>query len=474
MTFANHAAAIKKDINQKWDQEIIPKLMEYIRIPNKSPMFDKEWEKHGYMDQAMQLMVDWCKQQPIKNMQLEVARLPGHTPLLFIEIPGQINETVLLYGHMDKQPEMVGWDADKGPWIPLLKGDQLFGRGGADDGYAVFAILTAIQMLQKYNIPHGRCVVMIEACEESGSYDLPAYLKHFAEKLGEPNLVICLDTGCGDYERMWSTTSLRGIIGGKLEIEVLTEGIHSGVGSGIVPSTVMVLRQLLDRIENKETGEILLPELKTDIPAQRIEEAQHTATCLGETIYQAIPFASGVKPMPGSLAELLLQRTWHAKLAITGADGFPDIENAGNVTLPKIAVKLSMRVPPTCSAKKAVDALKIVLENNPPFNAKVTFTPDPAGAGWHAPELSDWLAKANERASQTFFGKAPGYLGEGGSIPFLGKLAKMFPQTQFLNTGVLGPKSNAHGPNEFLHIPMAKNLTGCVASVIADHYKNFV
>ena len=242
------------EISQIWDDSIIPELIEYIKIPNKSVHFDPKWKENGHMDKAMQLIVDWCKKQPIKDMKLEVVQLPDRTPLLFIDIPGQSDDSVMLYGHMDKQPEMKGWDEDLGPWKPVPKGDKLYGRGGADDGYATFASLTAIAMMQRHNIPHAHCTVIIEACEESGSFDLPFYLKHLKDRLKSPSLVICLDSGCANYDQMWSTTSLRGLAGGELKIEVLTEGIHSGLGSGVVPSTFMILRELLDRIEGDLTA----------------------------------------------------------------------------------------------------------------------------------------------------------------------------------------------------------------------------
>jgi len=291
-----NSKAFFQEISDQWDSDIIPELCEYIKIPNKSPMFDPDWEKHGYMKQAMDSIVAWCKKQKIKDMKLEVVQLPERTPLLFIEIPGQIDETVLLYGHMDKQPEMSGWDEDKGPWVPVIEGDKLYGRGGADDGYSTFASLTAIAQLQKHNIPHGRCILLIEACEESGSYDLPHYLEHLKEKIGTPSLVVCLDTGCGNYEQLWSISSLRGVTGGTLTIEVLKEGIHSGLGSGVVPSTQIILRQLLNRIENPETGEIFPDAFKVEIPAHRIKEAEETAKHLGDAIFNDYPFSDGVKP----------------------------------------------------------------------------------------------------------------------------------------------------------------------------------
>lgn len=454
-------------INQKWDEDIIPTLQDYIRIPNKSPMFDAEWKKNGFMDKAAQLIKSWCEKQNISGMIIELIEKAGKTPLLFIDIPGSSEKTVLLYGHMDKQPEMRGWNENLGPWEPVIQGDKLYGRGGADDGYSTFCALTAIASLQALNIPHARCVIIIEASEESGSPDLPDYLNDLTPKIGTPDLIICLDSGCGNYEQLWGTTSLRGLVGGTLKIAVLTEGVHSGYGSGVIPSTFMVLRQLLDRLENPKTGDILLPELHVDIPAERVEQAKKAAEYIGTALWSEIPFAGETQPITSDLTQNILNRSWRPALSIVGANNLPPTQNAGNVTLPDIELKLSFRLPPTCDLETATKALKNTLEKNPPFGAHVEFHLTEANAGWQAPALEEWLKKANDEASQRYFKKPAAYIGEGGSIPFMGMLGKLFPKAQFLITGVLGPKSNAHGPNEFLHIPMAKKLTACVAYVIA-------
>ncbi len=458
-------------VNQLWDDSIIPTLMEYICIPNKSPLFDPQWETHGHMDKAVKLISAWCQQHAVENMKLDVIRLEGRTPIIFMEIPGNSADTILLYGHLDKQPEMTGWDADLGPWKPVLKGDKLYGRGGADDGYAAFASLAAIKALRAQHIPHARCIILIEACEESGSYDLLHYIKALEDRIGKPSLIICLDSGCSNYDQLWVTTSLRGLVGGTLSIDVLKHGVHSGRGSGIVPSCFLVLRQLLSRIENESHGQILLRDLFVEIPPQRIQQAENTAQVLGEKIYTTYPFHDGVQPISKNLSELLLNFTWRPALSVIGGDGLPKSDNAGNVTLPSLSIKLSMRLPPTCDAEKAGKILKNILEANPPFNAKVHFDLKEAGSGWNAPAENPWLTTAANKASQHYFGADAMYMGEGASIPFMGMLGKKFPQAQFLITGVLGPDSNAHGPNEFLHIPMGKKLTCCVAEIIAAHYK---
>lgn len=458
-------------INELWDQSIIPTLVEYIKIPNKSPHFDKEWREHGYMDQAVNLISAWCESNAIQGMTLDVVRLEDRTPVIFIDIPGESDDTILLYGHLDKQPEMTGWEPGLSPWQPVLRGDRLYGRGSADDGYAAFASLAAVKSLHQQQIPHARCVILIEACEESGSFDLPYYIDALKERIGQPSLVICLDSGCGNYDQLWITTSLRGLIGGTLTIDVLKQGVHSGSGSGIVPSCFRVLRQLLDRVENETNSDILLEELQVTIPDQRVQQAEQAAKVLGKSIFEDLPFQKGVEPDSTSMSELILRRTWKPALSVTGMDGMPAIQNAGNVTLPSLSVKLSMRLPPTCDPEKAASALKKVLEKNPPNHAHVRFEINDTGPGWNAPIEQPWLRESANQASKTFFGKEAVYMGEGGSIPFMGMLGKKFPQAQFLITGLLGPGSNAHGPNEFLHIPTGKKLTACVASVIADHFK---
>lgn len=465
-------ARLSRCISSLWDEEVVPKLVEYIRIPNKSPMFDKEWKAHGHMDAAIKLMADWArgKLAALPGATLEVLEVDGRTPLIFIEVPGQGDDTVMLYGHMDKQPEMTGWSEGLGPWTPVLKGDRLYGRGGADDGYAIFGSLSALLALQEQGVPHARCVILIEACEESGSYDLPFYVDHLASRIGSPSLVVCLDSGCGNYDQLWLTTSLRGMTGGNLTVQVLDEGVHSGDASGVVPSSFRILREILSRLEDSATGAIKPKELYVEVPAQRAEQARHAAQVLGEDIYDKFPWKGGMQPVTKDLSELVLNRTWRPQLAVTGMGGIPALDSAGNVMRPFTAVKLSLRVPPTLDAKKAGQFVKGLLENDPPYGATVTFDLEKDGSGWNAPALSPWLDKAVDDASRSQFGAPATYMGEGGSIPFMGMLGEKFPKAQFLITGVLGPHSNAHGPNEFLHIPTGKKVSGVVAEVVAKHY----
>jgi acetylornithine deacetylase/succinyl-diaminopimelate desuccinylase-like protein len=461
-------------VADRWDEEIVPRLIDYIKIPNKSPAFDAHWAEHGYMEQAVTQIASWCESRAIDGLTVEVVRLEGRTPLIYMEVRGQCDHTVLLYGHLDKQPEMTGWREDLGPWKPVLEDEKLYGRGGADDGYAAFASLVAIEALQRQGLQHGRAVILIEACEESGSYDLPHYIDTLAERIGAPDLVVCLDSGCGNYEQLWLTTSLRGMAAGTLTVEVLREGVHSGDASGIVPSSFRVIRQLLARIEDVDSGNVLPAPFTADIPPERITQARQAAQVLGDQVYAKFPFVEGMQPSGIDLGELILNRTWRAALSVTGADGLPEVSSAGNVLRPGTQLKLSLRLPPTVDADAATAALKQLLEADPPYGASVRFDPIPAGSGWNAPAVAPWLADAVDRSSVARFGKSAVYMGEGGSIPFMGMLGEKFPQAQFLITGVLGPQSNAHGPNEFLHIPMGKKLTACIADALAAHYLQVV
>ena len=463
-----NADQIRRLVDDAWTSSVVPTLEQYIRIPNQSPLFDPEWRRNGHMHRAVALARDWVEQQGITGLTLEVHEIADRTPLIYMEVEGDASSTVLMYGHLDKQPAMVGWEEGLGPWTPVLRDGKLFGRGGADDGYAIFATVTAIRTLQQQDVRHSRIVVMIECCEESGSVDLPAYIDLLAERIGTPRLVICLDSGCGNYDQLWMTTSLRGSIVGNLNVEVLTEGVHSGDASGIVPSSFRIVRMLLDRLEDAQTGNILPKWLHVQVPEDRLAEAEATARVLGDEVWSKFPFAEGMQPVSKDPLDLLLNRTWRPALSYIGQAGLPDLVQGGNVLRPKTSIKLSLRVPPSLDATDLDRKLKELFESDPPYGATVSFEPEKGGGGWVAPPIAPWLSESVERSSQTYFGKEAMTFGEGGSIPFMGMLGSRFPSAQFLITGVLGPHSNAHGPNEFLDINYAKGLTACVVQVLAD------
>ena len=484
---ADEASALGAFAARRWDEAIVPALTDYIAVPAKSPMFDADWQAHGLIDRVVRDAAAWVEARKVPGLKLEVIRLDGRTPVIFFELPASAGRdgqpvstgTVVMYGHLDKQPEFSGWRSDLGPWTPKYEDGLLYGRGGADDGYAIYASVTAIEALQAQGLPHPRIVGLIETCEESGSFDLPAYLDVLRPRLGEVSLVVCLDSGAGNYDQLWLTTSLRGMVSGVLKVEILTEGVHSGDASGLVPSSFRILRQVLDRLEDSRTGRLLPDSFHCEVPADRVAQAQAAADILGDEVWKRFPWACGADggaalPTTTDPLEALLNRTWRPTLSVVGVDGFPELKNAGNVLRPYTAFKLSLRLPPLVDGHEASLKLKALLEDNAPYNAKVTFHPDGrAGAlgatGWNAPTLAPWLERALNDASRAHFGAPVGYIGQGGTIPLMNMLQAGFPKAQMMVCGVLGPKSNAHGPNEFLHVPYGKRLTAAVAQVITAH-----
>ena len=460
---------LREHIAGAWRDSIVERLAAYVRIPNQSPLFDPQWEQRGHMEAAAQLLAEWCRTQPIPGMRVELRRLAGRTPLLLIDIPGELPGCVLLYGHMDKQPEFTGWHSGLGPWEPVLRDGKLYGRGAADDGYAVFSALAAIAALKAQNIALARCVVLIEASEESGSTDLPAHLEALGPALGDPSLVVCLDAECGNYEQLWCTTSLRGNLVGELSVRVLHEGVHSGMASGIAPNPFRIAQLLLERLEDPRDGTLRPAALAVNVPADRLAQIRTAAGVLGGAVAGKLPWLQGVRALSDDPVELLINSTWKAALSITGADGLPPAVSAGNVLLPALTLKLSLRLPPTCDPRRAARAIKELLERDPPYGAQVRFEPGTPTAGWNAPAFAPWLASSIDSASRQIYGRGAVHVGCGGSIPFMAMLGERFPRTQFFITGVLGPHANAHGPNEFLHLDYAEKLTACVSLVLADH-----
>jgi acetylornithine deacetylase/succinyl-diaminopimelate desuccinylase-like protein len=473
--------ALNTFVETQWNDNIIPSLCDFIRIPNQSPAYDKDWAINGHMDAVIKLWLDWAQAQNIEGLQIREVNLGRglgeFTPCLFTQIsatPGQEGrQPVLLYQHGDKQPPLDNWNEGLGPYTPLVDGDKLWGRGGADDGYGFYATLMAVKALQVQGVPHGRVLLFTEFCEESGSEGLDKYIEHLSDEIGDIGLIICLDSGAADYERLWLTTSLRGVMSGTLTVKVLKEGMHSGAASGVVPSSFNIMRILLDRlsIHKSEDPECTcLPEfLHTEIPLYRQEEARATAQIVGADFLKGYPFLPGVKTCnyETDVAELILEKTWMPTLSITGAAGLPPLEQAGNVLRPFTSLRLSFRLPPGVESKTALAQVKELLESNPPYGAHVSFHDTSDDTGFNAPDLSDKWKSLMDQASQEFWGQPLGLFGEGGSIPFLRLLQVLYPSTQFAVMGVLGPNSNAHGPNEFLHIPYAKKITMTVAKLLA-------
>jgi acetylornithine deacetylase/succinyl-diaminopimelate desuccinylase-like protein len=459
-------------VHDRWETDVIPRLHDYVLIPNVSPAFDPAWDDAGHMDRATTLIEEWCRSRPVAGLTVERHTLPGRTPVLLVEVPATAaghTDTVLLYGHLDKQPEMAGWRDGLGPWTPVREGNRLYGRAVADDGYSVFAALTAIEALQEAGRPHARCVVLIEASEESGSPDLPPYIDALAERIGQPSLVIALDSGGASFDRLWVTTSLRGLTDGNLRVEVVEHGVHSGTASGVVPSSFRIMRRLLDRIEDAATGDVRLPEMHVPIPEHVRTDVERLVADLGHPPGADLPLVGGMQLTTDDAVELELNGTWRPALSVIGVEGIPPLANAGNVLRPFTTLRLSMRLPPTADADAAAAALQRALTADPPYGATVTFTPGATGAGWAAPPAEPWLAAALDDASTAAFGRPAASIGVGGSIPFMAMLGHRFPQAQFVITGVLGPDTSEHGPNEYLDLAMGEGVTRAIATVVAAH-----
>ena len=454
-----------------FERDALETLTTYAAIPCLSPMYDAQWLTNGHIERAINLLAHWARARSLANFDVTIHRLEGRTPVLAVTVdataPG--SGTAVLYGHLDKQPPLGDWSEGLAPFEPVRRGDRVFARGIADDGYSTFSALLAIEAMEAHAIPHSRCVVLIEASEESGSPDLEAYLDALADHLGQVELMVCLDSGALTYDRLWVTTSLRGVLNVEMTIQVLAHGQHSGMASGVVPSSFRILRQLLDRVEDAATGEVLVPQLCAEIPAERVDAAASVAREFGDIVTRTLPTLEGVELMGANAQERVLRQTWHPTLSIVGMGGVPEPAIAGNVLRPSTTAVLSFRLPPSVDAAVAQGAVAEVLTVDVPSSAKVTLSSWNLGSGWVAPPLAPWLATALDDASQQAFGHAPGFTGEGGSIPFLASLARRYPDVQFVATGVLGPQSNAHAIDEMLDLPMAVGVTNSVVTVLAAY-----
>ena len=453
-----------------FERDALETLTEFASIPCLSPMFDAQWAEHGHLDAAIELLAIWSRARRLQSFDVVVHRLENRTPMLCVTVeattPG--SGTAVLYGHLDKQPPLGDWSDGLDPFIPVRRGDRVFARGIADDGYSTFSALLAIEAMEASDIPHSRCVVLIEASEESGSPDLEAYLDLLAEHLGNVELMICLDSGALTYDRLWVTTSLRGLLNVELTVRVLERGQHSGSASGVVPSSFRVLRQLLERVEDSATGDVLIGEMQPKIPDAHLRAAQDVADQFGDVIARDLPVVAGVELMGTSPADQILRRNWNPTLSIVGMGGIPEPAIAGNVLRASTTAVLSFRLPPSVDAEDASRAVARVLTTDVPSSAEVTLAMHWAD-GWVAPALAPWLESALHAASIDAFGQAPAFCGEGGSIPFLASLSRRYPAVQFVATGVLGPDSNAHGIDEMLDLPTAVGVTNAVITVLGAY-----
>jgi acetylornithine deacetylase/succinyl-diaminopimelate desuccinylase-like protein len=466
-------ATLTSTVRTLWEQDILPGLSELVTIPAVSEVFDPGWAAHGHLAAAVQHVRSWLAARDLPGAAIDVVTLDGKPPVLLVDVPAAEGAeqagTVLLYGHLDKQPPVGGWSDGLDPWTPVIRDGRLYGRGAADDGYAGFASAAAIEALRAAGGRHGRCVLLLETAEESGSPDLPEYLTALRPRFGDVTLVVCLDSGASDYQRMWLTTSLRGMVQTTITVRVLEMGQHSGVVGGIVPSSFRIVRGLLDRLEDSATGEVLLPEMHVSIPPDRVAEAKETVEVVPGAVLSGLPFVPGVAPASDDELELVLNNTWRPTMGVIGADGLPAPADAGNVLRPFTTLCLSFRLPPTADATRAQAALRRALTTDVPYGAQIELSRVECADGWNAPDTAPWLRAALDDASSTVFGAPWRTLGLGGSIPLMGLLQEQYPAAQFVVTGVLGPGSNAHVPDESLHLDYARKLTETIAVVLAAH-----
>ncbi|OLT38753.1 peptidase M20 [Saccharomonospora sp. CUA-673] len=469
---AMDTTVLRETVRNRWAPDsgvALEGLSGLVEIPALSPSFDVEWQATGALHAAVDHVRAYLDARGLPGATSEVVELPGRTPVLLLDVPATgeatTDETVVVYGHLDKQPAAGEWSPGLGPWTPVVKDGRLYGRGANDDGYAAYAAATALEGLHAAGGAHARTVVLLETCEESGSPDLGAYLEHLRPRLGDVGLVVCLDTSGADHERLWLATSLRGMISFDLTVRVLTSGVHSGHASGFVPSSFRVLRALLDRIEDPRTGELHLPELVTEVPADRLAEVRAAGAALAPTL----PLVEGMRYAKDDVTGQVLANTWETTLSVTGADGLPPLADAGNVLRPYTSVKLSFRLPPTVDGATALEALTRTLTTDPPYGAQVEVARTDAATGWNAGPRAAWLESTLDTVSDDVFGLPWRALGLGGTIPFLGMFGRAYPDAQFVVTGPRGPGNNAHVPDEWLHLEQTERVTEAVARIIDAH-----
>ncbi|MGW4482484.1 M20/M25/M40 family metallo-hydrolase [Amycolatopsis sp. NPDC004368] len=469
--------SVRETVVSTWINDIVPSLSGLVAIPALSPAFDADWAASGHLAAAVEHVKTFIAGRDLAGVSIEVVQLEGRSPLLYVDVPATAGATdkptVLMYGHLDKQPPVGGWSEGLDPWTPVIRDGRLYGRGSVDDGYSGYAAVSALEAVRAAGGEHARAVVLLETGEESGSPDLPAYVEHLSERLGDVGLIVCLDSGGMDYERLWLTTSLRGMLRLTVTVQLLATAQHSGLASGVVASSFRVLRQLLERIENAETGEIKLAELNVEVPATRLTQIEAVADVAGDSLRTSIPLVSGGRAMSDDAVELLLNNTWRPTLSIIGADGFPLPADAGNVLRESTTLTLSFRLPPTADAAPALEAVKRVLTTDVPYGASVTIHEGATGEnGWNAPEEAPWFTAALRRISDEVFGRPHRATGMGGSIPFMGLLGEKYPNAQFLATGALGPDSNVHVPDEWLNLDYAQQVSEAVAHILDAHARS--
>ena len=446
-------------------------LKSLIRVPNLTPSADPEFLTNGLIQQAIDAVKTWIEAQGIPGLKTTVFADPGREPLLLVEIPGTAPDAkhVLTYGHLDKMPHLdpAGWRNGLGPTTPVVEGNKIYGRGTNDDGYNSFCLMTAIRYLHEHGLKYPKITIILESGEESGDTEIKRYLDELKPRIGDVGLIVVLDCEAQDYDTVWCCTSLRGVVNGTLSIHHLATPCHSGMATGLVPSTFRIARMLISRLEDEQTGEIKVKEAHVEIPANRIQQAKDVAAHLGERSHEIVSPLDGCKLLTTDNSQLLINKAWKPGLAVTGCDGIPPIASASNVMRTNTDLKLSLRIPPGVDAEALGKTLKSVLEADPPYGAKVTYDCSAAGNGWCGRDFSPEIDQVITEASMKIFGNKPAYYGEGGSIPLCNKFQELWPEAQTLVTGCAGTDSNPHGYNESLDLPYTGKFTAIVAAILA-------
>ena len=451
-----------------WEDSILPSLSEFIEIKALSPLFEPKWAEIGELDKTIDLFCNWLDDQGISGMKYETHRIDGKSPVLLVTVDGTGPGEVIFYSHLDKQPSKPElWSDGLHPLKAVRRDPWLYGRGTIDDGYGGYLCATSVRLLQEAGIPHPRCTFLIETCEESGSFDLPPYLDALTGELGNPDMIVVMDSGGPDYDHIWMTEALRGLVSGTLSVKVSHEGIHSGNSGGSIPSSFRIIRELLDRVEDSKTGEVLIPEMHVEIGEDVQDKAKALAEVVGGSIWEQFPTVDTLVPVASTTEEMIIAMNWEPTLCVIGVDGIPPVQVAGNVLRTNTDLKLSFRIPPGVDSEAVISIVKEILEDEPPFGAEVSFTPDSCADGFHAPPLQGKVRDAIHESSLSLTGLPPLATWTGGTIPFMAMMQRKYPEAMFLCTGASGPGNNAHGPDEKLHIPSSKRLTVVLSSTIS-------
>lgn len=451
-----------------WEDSILPSLSEFIEIKALSPLFEPKWAEIGELDKTIDLFCNWLDDQGILGMKYETHRIDGKSPVLLVTVDGTGPGEVIFYSHLDKQPSKPElWSDGLHPLKAVRRDPWLYGRGTIDDGYGGYLCATSVRLLQEAGIPHPRCTFLIETCEESGSFDLPPYLDALTGELGNPDMIVVMDSGGPDYDHIWMTEALRGLVSGTLSVKVSHEGIHSGNSGGSIPSSFRIIRELLDRVEDSKTGEVLIPEMHVEIGEDVQDKAKALAEVVGGSIWEQFPTVDTLVPVASTTEEMIIAMNWEPTLCVIGVDGIPPVQVAGNVLRTNTDLKLSFRIPPGVDSEGVISIVKEILEDEPPFGAEVSFTPDSCADGFHAPPLQGKVRDAIHESSLSLTGLPPLATWTGGTIPFMAMMQRKYPEAMFLCTGASGPGNNAHGPDEKLHIPSSKRLTVVLSSTIS-------